>query len=272
MGKPNPTPARRRRGSLQPADIVAAALVIVEEHGLAGLTMPAVARAVGAAVTSVYWHFRTREDLVAAVAQRATSDLYAALPPVTRGDTWNDELFTYFVAFRQHLLAHPAFLELFTSRSISLYADPTIGALVNERLEHELEVLVGAGASPEDAYRVYNTLSTYTRGFVAIELARTREQAPAQIVQMGVGRQQALDPERYPVLSAIPDLASLTWDEAGLHFQDGLRLVINGITTELERSTSTRARTRTTPDQASRRAGAANKRTSRRAVRPRGSS
>lgn len=223
-----PQQTRRRRGSLRPDDIVSAAIGVIESQGVASLTMPAVASAVGAPTTSVYWHFRTRDELLVVVAERITAEFFASLPPVSHEDSWEDELLKYFTAFRAQLHAHPAFLELFTTRARTLLSDSTINQLVTDRLEGELGVLVRAGIGPQDAYRIYNSISVYVRGYVMIELAGMREDPPdgAELVQAAWRR--SLDPEMYPVMTTIPDVNSATGG-VDQQFQFGLQLLLAGI-------------------------------------------
>jgi AcrR family transcriptional regulator len=225
--------ARRQRGTLRPEDIVTAAIKLIEERGLDLLTMGSVAEAVGAPGTSVHWHFRTREDLLLAVAKRVTEDLYQSLPPAVLDSPWEDEFATYFTAFRRNLRDHPAFLELFTTRGRTLLADPEIDALVTERLEAELATLVRARVSPEDAYRIYNTFSTYVRGFVTVELGWTRQSVPPEASRKKIARRRALDPRAYPVITSIADLAHLYGEDADANFQCGLQLLIDGTRTAL---------------------------------------
>jgi len=204
--------------------------------------MPAVADAVGAPTTSVYWHFRTRDDLVAAVAERVTRDLYASLPPVAHEDSWEDEFFNYFTAFRRHIHDHPAFLELFTPHSRTLLAYPAVDSLITKRLEGELGVLVRAGASPQDAYRIYTIFSLYVRGFVTIELGASGDDDGGAARAVTVARHLALDPAEYPVMSAIPDIAALAMGHADDVFQAGLRILVNGTKEELQLARTADAR------------------------------
>ena len=61
---------RRARGSLSREEILAAAYELVEHDGLDALSMPALGRAVGAGVTSIYWYFRNKDDLLVAWPNR----------------------------------------------------------------------------------------------------------------------------------------------------------------------------------------------------------
>jgi len=60
--------------------IVSASRAILESHGLQGLTMQAVAQAVGVRAPSLYKHVADRDALVTLVADAAARDLAAHLP------------------------------------------------------------------------------------------------------------------------------------------------------------------------------------------------
>jgi AcrR family transcriptional regulator len=69
-----PTPERTTT-----ADIIAAGRALLEEAGLAGLTMQSVAQRVGVRAPSLYKRVRDRDALVAAVAEATVADLTARL-------------------------------------------------------------------------------------------------------------------------------------------------------------------------------------------------
>ena len=76
-----PRPMRRRQtyhhGDLRRA-LVAAATVLLDEHGALGVTLRGAARAAGVSQAAPYRHFASKEALLAAVAEAAFHDLRAA--------------------------------------------------------------------------------------------------------------------------------------------------------------------------------------------------
>lgn len=69
------------------ADITEAALALVQEEGLAGLTQPRVAKRLGLRQSHVTYYFPTRDDLLAAVTELAVQRRVAALEPMRRART-----------------------------------------------------------------------------------------------------------------------------------------------------------------------------------------
>ncbi len=66
------------------SEITEAALALVQEEGLAGLTQPRVAKRLALRQSHVTYYFPTRDDLLAAVTELAVRRRVDALEPVTR--------------------------------------------------------------------------------------------------------------------------------------------------------------------------------------------
>ncbi|EIV94691.1 TetR/AcrR family transcriptional regulator [Frankia sp. QA3] len=230
-----PTVGRRRRarGSLSSGEILAAARDLVAQDGLARLSMPALARRLGCGVMSVYRYFDTKDDLLAALADQAMSDLHRQLPPAGDGP-WRDELITYFTAYRDLMESFSVY------REVVLYAPTFVirAALTPaqlRRLDTGIGLLLRAGLPLADAAEVYNVCFNYTRSFVAFEhaaratatgAAATAAAARAPAAAQTPGRQ--LPADEYPQLSRLADIDGvLGVDERG--FRLGLELLATGI-------------------------------------------
>ncbi|MEU8621590.1 TetR/AcrR family transcriptional regulator [Streptomyces sp. NPDC048623] len=93
MATPDPsTPPLRRRGARMRSAVLAATVDVLTEHGLAGTTVGAVARAAGVHETSVYRGWGTRENLI---LEALTTQLDAAMPVPDTGHV-HDDLSAYF--------------------------------------------------------------------------------------------------------------------------------------------------------------------------------
>jgi AcrR family transcriptional regulator len=237
---------RRPRGSLTSEAIVDAAIELVHHAGLEALTMRALARRLDVPVTSVHWHYRTRDDLLDVIAARMAIDFYDSMPTVDPDGEWAREIRKHLSALRQQLLDKRSFLDLSFDRVGSLVNDPDLRGRMSERLEAEVAVLARAGLTPEDAYRFYDVCSTYVRGFVLVELAHARATRP-----IAPGAQLFLDPEAFPVMSQTQDKISLSWHDADDQFEVGLDLLLGSIEARASRAPASvvgRARsTRTKP-------------------------
>ena len=116
---------------------MAAAVDVLDEHGLDGLTMRAVADRLGAGAMSLYRHVAGREELLDLVAARLAADIPAT--PVT-GD-WRTDLAALAQGMRAALLRRPNLTVLLTSRAGS-------GAGGLDVLDGALGILRAAGFSP----------------------------------------------------------------------------------------------------------------------------
>jgi AcrR family transcriptional regulator len=207
-------------------EILAGARELIEEGGLDDLSMPALARRLRSGVTSLYWYFRNKEELLVALGEQVTQELYARLPQV-RDAPWEEELESYFVAFREEARRTSVYLELFTHHARFLLSRPSVRPAIVRRLEDELAVLVRAGLEAPEAAHVYAVCSAFTRGFALLEHGLASEQpgpSADDAIDRGVA---ALDPHIYPTLTRLPSLESAMW-LGDAHFRLGLRSLIAG--------------------------------------------
>ncbi len=231
MSRPQPprgrTRTRRRtRGSLSPEEILAGANALIQQQGLAELSMPRLARRLRSGVTSIYWYFRSKDELLVALAEQVSKELYARLPPVSDGP-WDRELEAYFVAFREQARRLPVYLELFGRHGRLLVSQQTIAEPIVRRLEDEIAVLARAGLTPEEAAHAYAVCSAFTRGFVLLEAAHETELREG--VDEGIDRAIAsLDPASFPTLTRLSSFGG-AMRLGDSHFRFGLRLVIEGL-------------------------------------------
>lgn len=104
---------------------------LMSENGYAGTPVSAICKAAGVAPTSLYWHFNSKEGLLAAVMERGSARWFDALPQwsAVAGDTGGRE-----TALIEHgaaaVGAHPLFLRLFYVLALEGAGDEVAGQLV----------------------------------------------------------------------------------------------------------------------------------------------
>jgi AcrR family transcriptional regulator len=174
--------------------------------------MPVLATQLGSGVTSIYWYFRNKEDLVDALAHRVLHDVHLQLPPAGNGP-WSDELVDYFVAFRELLRTLPAYREIVAYAPGSIAHSALTGA-AQQRLDEGLHLLTRAGLSRRQATDAFAACLNFTRGFVALE-----QGVPAR------DRAVADDRDR-----EVAQLNELSDDQ----FRRGLELLVAGIRAEAQ--------------------------------------
>jgi TetR/AcrR family tetracycline transcriptional repressor len=121
MAGSNTHPRRHDR-----AEIVGAALRILDDVGLPDLTMRRLASALGIRPSALYWHFENKQTMLAAVSDRIVADTFASTPEDTA------DVGTVAWALRDGLLVHPDGAEVVLSTHAlglgSGQADARLGA------------------------------------------------------------------------------------------------------------------------------------------------
>lgn len=147
--------------------IIKAARDILERDGFDGLTMQAVAAAVGVRAPSLYKHVVDRGDLVRSTLTDLVVELGDDLAAVT-ARTPRQQVRALADAFRAFGHAHPVgFRLLFAPMPDAWRADPAANAQAAVPVLEVAERLVGAPHALDAA----RTLTATTFGFVAMELA-----------------------------------------------------------------------------------------------------
>lgn len=151
-GDQMPTPDRTSY-----AEIVAAGREILEEGGLPGLTMQAVAVRVGVRAPSLYKRVKDRDALIAAVAEAVVDELAARL------EAAGDDLESLALAYRAHAHSTPeGFRLMFTASAPLASLDRAAGPVIRVA-----SALVGEDEAL-DAARLFTAWAT---GFLQMELA-----------------------------------------------------------------------------------------------------
>jgi AcrR family transcriptional regulator len=159
-------PKRRPRGSLDVEEIITGAFELADEVSIAGLSMPVLAKHLDVPVTSIYWHFRKKEQLLDAMTERATRQ-YHFTNPFVDGGTWQEALRTHFRKMHRVFGENPVLCELILMRTGELSTEATQTSVNN--LESVIRTMVDAGFSADDALSVYLALSGHSRGTSMIE-------------------------------------------------------------------------------------------------------
>ena len=157
---------RRPRGSLDVEEIITGAFELAKEVSIAGLSMPVLAKHLDVPVTSIYWHFRKKDQLLDAMTERATRQ-YHFTNPFVDGGTWQDALRTHFRKMHLVFRENPVLCELILMRIGELSPEAT--HITVDNLETVIRTMVEAGFSPDDALSVYLALSAHSRGTSMIE-------------------------------------------------------------------------------------------------------
>ena len=149
---------------LTKAAIVQAALDLLDEAGMEGLTVRALASRLGVQAPALYWHVRSKQALLDEMATqiwRRIGDVMAGLPPDL---PWPEVMRTYAATVRKELLGHRDGAKAFSGTTLT---DPD----VVRRQEVTFGTLVRQGFTLPDATRGLVLLHDFTIGFCVEEQA-----------------------------------------------------------------------------------------------------
>jgi AcrR family transcriptional regulator len=141
---------------------------LIEQHGLEGLTLQSLAKAVGIAAPSLYHHFANKTALLRAVNQATEAALGQALHSAIESQGQPQaQLKAIFQAYRAFAVAHPTTYGLLYSNSLpTLQTDPQGATQIALLLQAVMAQVVGQERSLEALRGAW----ALVHGFVMLEL------------------------------------------------------------------------------------------------------
>lgn len=164
-------PTQRRHSR---SEVVDAAVRLLDDYGLADLTMRRLARELGVSPGALYWHFANKQDLLGAVSDRVLAPTTQAVPATG----WRERMLGTGTALRDALLSTTDGAELVSA---------SFAAGTSTRLAAVLDVLtscaVDAGMDEGHAELVGRTLVHYVLGFTSDEQSRIQWDAAGALAE-----------------------------------------------------------------------------------------
>lgn len=164
---------RKRRAGLTVDDFVDTGIALADAHGLAGLTMRAVAGRLGVGAMTLYGYVPGRAEGLALMIDRVHGTAYAdpdELAAVAAADGWQAAAERLVLANWQLLQAHPWLIELPPGR-------PPIGPGTARKYEAELAGLAPSGLPPAELDRLLSTLLALVMQAARWEIGLARDRA-----------------------------------------------------------------------------------------------
>ncbi|MGQ4491173.1 TetR/AcrR family transcriptional regulator C-terminal domain-containing protein [Streptomyces sp. 372A] len=205
-----------RRAPLDRRRVADTALRLLNEVGLEGLTLRAIARELDVKAPALYWHFKDKQALLDEMATEMYRRMVAGTP-LDPADTWRERLRTTNHALRTSLLGYRDGARVFSGSRFT-------GAVHAEQMEESLRLLTTAGFSLAQAVRAATTTYMFTLGSVI-------EQQGAEPLP-GLRREGFDVAERARLLAAYPLTAAAgaeIFADYERHYAEALDLVIAGI-------------------------------------------
>ncbi|MGW1128699.1 TetR/AcrR family transcriptional regulator C-terminal domain-containing protein [Streptomyces sp. NPDC002526] len=205
-----------RRAPLDRRRVADTALSLLNEVGLDGLTLRAIAKELDVKAPALYWHFKDKQALLDEMATEMYRRMVAGTP-LDPDDSWRERLRKTNHALRTSLLGYRDGARVFSGSRFT-------GAVHAEQMEESLRLLTAAGFTLAQAVRAATTTYMFTLGFV--------------IEQQGVEplpglRREGFDvAERARMLAAYPLTAAAgaeIFADYERHYEEALDLVIAGV-------------------------------------------
>ncbi|WP_053751541.1 TetR/AcrR family transcriptional regulator C-terminal domain-containing protein [Streptomyces sp. MMG1533] len=207
-----------RRAPLDRKRVADTALRLLNEVGLDGLTLRAIAKELDVKAPALYWHFKDKQALLDEMATEMYRRMVAgtSLDP---GDTWQERLMKSNRGLRTALLGYRDGAKVFSGSRFT-------GIEHAEQMEDNLRLFTAAGLTLAQAARATATSYLYTLGFV------TEEQG---VQPLPGERREGYDlDERARLMADFPLSARAgaeMFQDYDEHFEEGLALLIAGIGT-----------------------------------------
>jgi AcrR family transcriptional regulator len=156
---------RRERGSISVDEIINGAFEVASEVSINNLSMPLLARHLDVGVTSIYWYFRKKDDLLDAMTDRALAQYEFTVPSIDASN-WRESLRNHARTMRSQFRDDPILCDL-----VLIRGHYGAGALhgAHQEIEYPVAALVEAGLTPQQAVETYGAISVHTRGSVVLE-------------------------------------------------------------------------------------------------------
>ena len=224
QGKRQPKTAggrpRRPRDSLSREAILEAAEKIALRDGLGGLTFQAIGAELDAHPTSMYRHFRDKDELVLELVDGLRVRSYGG--PATPTDDWRADLRMMAQRVRENYVRYAPFAQemvMRTTRRQSEYSN----------VEFTLDALRRAGLDGEEAVVVQRAYGNFVRAVASLEAAfqalepevRRKDELAWQV------EYRQLDPEKYPTIADLADLLPSVGSPVA--FDTGLEMMLDAI-------------------------------------------
>ena len=179
-------------------DVVAKATQLLDDYGIADLTMRRLARELGVSPGALYWHFADKQELLGAVADRILLPASAAVDHAS----WSERVVALGTALRDALLSSTDGAELV---SASFAAGKSVR--MTEILAQLTDAATEGGIDSSHADLAARTVLYYVLGFTADEQSRLQWDAAGALV------------DGQSVLTSNPNA----------RFAFGLKLLVDGI-------------------------------------------
>ncbi len=195
-----------------------AALKLLNEIGLEQLTLRRLGAELNVQAATIYWHFKSKEELLDEMATTILVDNAATLLPRRNSSDWRVWASTFGQGLRKMLLAYRDGARMVSGTRLTT----TEPLKTTERIGAQM---VASGFSLRAAVVLLSTIDNYTLSFVMEEQAvfpLPGKRSPLYSIE---GRNARLDPAVFPYHRQA---TSILFDRYDRRYREGLELILRG--------------------------------------------
>ncbi|WP_128802767.1 MULTISPECIES: TetR/AcrR family transcriptional regulator [unclassified Streptomyces] len=211
-----------KRAPLDRKRVADTALKLLNETGLDGLTLRAIAKELDVKAPALYWHFKDKQALLDEMATEMYRRMVAgtALDPA---DTWQERMRRTNHGLRAALLAYRDGARVYSGSRFT-------GTDHAREMEENLRLFTAAGFTLAETVRANATAYAYTIGFV-IEEQGVKPLPGERREGYDLGDRARMLAE-YPLAAAA---GAEIFEDYDRHFEEGLQLLIAGVAAQYGR-------------------------------------
>jgi len=203
--------------------VTRAGLKLLNEHGLEQLTLRRLAIELNVQAATLYWHFKSKEELLDEMATTVLAEGAAHLVPGRKSSDWRVWASTFGEGLRKTLLAYRDGARMVSGTRLT----NTDYLKTTERIGTQM---LAAGFSVRAAVVLFSTIYNYTLSFVMEEQAVfpvAGQRSPRYSIE---DRNARLDPQVFPFHRQT---STILFDRYDRRFREGLELILRGAKPDL---------------------------------------
>lgn len=195
-----------------------AGLKLLNDAGLEKLTLRLLGRTLGIQAATLYWHFKSKEELIDEMATALLAQGAAQLVPTRESADWSILAATFGTGLRKTLLAYRDGARMVSGTRLT-------NTEYMKTVERIASKIVENGFNVRQVAVLLGTIYNYTLSFVMEEQSvypRPGERSPDYDIAK---RNASLDPKEFPILRRA---GSILFDNFDRRYKEGLDLILRG--------------------------------------------
>jgi AcrR family transcriptional regulator len=158
-------------------EILSGAFEVAADVSIDNMSMPLLAQRLSVGVTTIYWYFRRKDDLLDAMTDRALERFEFTVASIDASN-WRTSLGEHARAMRLRFRGDPILCDLVLIRG-RFSGGAVRGAMA--KIEQPIAALVQAGLTRQQALDTYGAISVHIRGSAVLERIQEKTEGfPAQ--------------------------------------------------------------------------------------------